>query len=409
MPSRRTSSSGQLPFNTFNAGPAYNDIGGPAPVLFSSTAALTTTAGPCAGPSIPVPHSGLCAPPVFSNFGATDIFTVDQHIRTPYIQNYNLNIQQQLASGVMLQIGYVGSAGRKLFRFRDLNQSVGGGPLPYPDFVYINQFESTAVSNYNGLQTSLRLRSHGLTSDVNYTWSHSIDNASDGQDFVPNASQPDNSFNTANERASSNFDTRQRLSWNFVYEFPSASHHKLLLSGWMLNGILSMQTGQPVNVNYLFEGDFNGSDEFFGRPDVVGDPKRRAYIFRMPFSTQLLLPSHAPGMRPRAPASPALSTSAISAEMHSPGLRSSSSISRWPRTPNHRSGPMQWRVDFFNIFNHPNFSNPLLPAFAVDFLNGSLRKQRPRHRLHPDHGDSGCRQRESVPRRRRSAQPSTRS
>ena len=218
---------GQLPFNTFNAGPAYNDIGGPAPILFSSTAALATTAGPCAAPAIPIPNSSLCAPPVFSNFGATDVFTVDQHIRTPYIQNYNLNIQQQLASGIVLQIGYIGSAGRKLFRYRDVNQSVGGGPVPYPDFVYINQFESTANSNYNALQTTLRLRTHGLTSNVNYTWSHSIDTASDGQDFVPNASQPDNSFNVRNERASSNFDTRQRLSWNFVYEFPRASHHQL--------------------------------------------------------------------------------------------------------------------------------------------------------------------------------------
>src|SRR5204863_2413600 len=77
---------GQLPWNTFNPGPAYNDIGGPAPVLFSGTAALAGTPGPCAGPAIPIPNTTSCAPPVFSNFGASDIFTVDQRIRTPYIQ-----------------------------------------------------------------------------------------------------------------------------------------------------------------------------------------------------------------------------------------------------------------------------------------------------------------------------------
>ena len=97
-----------------------------------------------------------CAPPVFSGFSASDIFTVDQKIRTPYIQNYNFNVQQQLGPGMALQIGYVGSSGHKLFRYRDLNQSIGGGSLPYPDFVYINQFESSAKSNYNGLQLSLR-------------------------------------------------------------------------------------------------------------------------------------------------------------------------------------------------------------------------------------------------------------
>jgi hypothetical protein len=297
---------------------------------------------------------------------------VDQHIRTPYVQNYNFNVQQQLLSGAVLQVSYVGSAGRKLFRFRDLNQSVGGGPLPYPDFVYINQFESTATSNYNGLQASLRLRTRGLTSDVNYTWSHSIDTASDGQDFVPNASQPDNSFNVRNERANSNFDTRQRFSWNFVYEFPGSATHKLLLSGWMLNGVLTMQTGQPVNVNYLFEGDFNGSDEFFGRPDVVGDPFAGRHLpntflnasaFAVPCTWD---PS---------------AGSCVSGTQHFGNLGRNAftgptfkqfDFSLAKNTALREGLSMQLRVDFFNVFNHPNFSNPLLPAFAVDFLNGSL-------------------------------------
>ncbi len=362
---------GQLPFNTFNAGPAYNDIGGPAPVLFSSTAALATTAGPCSAPAIPVPHSSLCAPPVFSNFAATDVFTVDQHIRTPYIQNYNLNVQQQLASGVVLQIGYVGSAGRKLFRYRDVNQSVGGGPVPFPDFVYINQFESTANSDYNGLQTSLRLRTRGLTSNVNYSWSHSIDTASDGLDFVPNASQPDNSFNVRNERASSNFDTRHRFSWNFVYAFPRFSHHQILLSGWTLNGILSIQTGQPVNVNYLFEGDFNGSGEYYGRPDLVGDPKAgrqlpNAFLNAEAFAVPCTWDASAGDCAPGTQHFGNLGRNAFTG----PSFRQFD-FSVVKNTRLREGLSMQWRADLFNVFNHPNFSNPLLPAFSVDFLNGS--------------------------------------
>lgn len=362
---------GQLPWNTFNAGPAYNDIGGSDPILFSSTASLNTIAGRCVEPAIPVPNSNLCAPPVFSDFRATDVFTVDQHIRTPYIQNYNLNIQQQLASGVVLQIGYIGSAGRKLFRYRDVNQSVGGGAVPYPDFVYINQFESTTNSSYNGLQTTLRLRTHGLTSNVNYTWSHSIDTASDGQDFVPNASQPDNSYNARNERANSNFDTRQRLTWNFVYELPGATHHKLLLLGWTLNGVLSVQTGQPVNVNYLFEGDFNGSGEYFGRPDVVGDPKAGRHLpnaflnaeaFAVPCAWDAATGACVTGTQHFGN----LGRNAF----HGPSFKQFDfSVAKNTRLRENLS--MQWRVDFFNIFNHSNFSNPLLPGFAVDFLNGS--------------------------------------
>src|SRR5207245_10280421 len=47
---------------------------------------------------------------------------------------------------------------------------------------------------------------------------------------------------------------------------------KTIGSGWSLNGVLALAAGQPFNVNYLFEGDFNGSGEFFGRPDLVGNP-----------------------------------------------------------------------------------------------------------------------------------------
>jgi hypothetical protein len=369
---------GQLPFNTFNTGPAYNDLGGSAPVLFSSTASIATTPGPCSGGAVAVPNTKRCAPPVFSGFSASDVFTVDQGVRTPYIQNYNFNVQQQLTPGIAIQVGYVGSAGRKLFRYRDINQSVGGGPVAYPDFVYINQFESTATSNYNSLQTNLRFKTHGLTSTVNYVWSHSIDTASDGTDFVPNAAQPDNSFRADRERAASNFDVRQRLSWNFLYDLPQPRRHKKLLGGWAVNGVLAVQTGMPVNVNYLFEGDFNGSGEYFGRPDVVGNPVANrhspdaflnASAFAVPCSWD------------------AVAGGCVAGTQHFGSLGRNAFVgptfknfdfSIAKNTQLREALKMQFRVDFFNILNHPNFSNPMLPNFAVDFLNGSLPDNRGR-------------------------------
>src|SRR4030095_12795047 len=172
-----------------------------------------------------------------------------------------------------LRLGYVGSLGRGLFRYRDINQlDPATGEAPYPDFVYINQFESTATSTYHALQSVLKLSAWpGLTSTLNYTWSHSIDNASDGQDYVPNAAQPDPPTNPEGEKASSNFDVRHRLTWFWSYDLGSRDA-KGLLGGWAVHGVVTLATGMPVNVNYLFEDDFNGSGEFFGRPDLVGDP-----------------------------------------------------------------------------------------------------------------------------------------
>ena len=77
---------------------------------------------------------------------------------------------------------------------------------------------------------------HGVTSTLNYTWAHSIDTASDGLDFVPNASQPDDSFNPHAERASSNFDVRQRVQWYWTYNLPKASEARMdrrwMVAGW---------------------------------------------------------------------------------------------------------------------------------------------------------------------------------
>src|SRR5262249_22991230 len=136
---------GQLPFNTFNPGPAYNDIGfsfSPVPVLQSGQPVYTDF-----GVALPVRE------------GVPDVFTVDQNLRTPYIQIYNANVQQRLGPSAAIKIGYVGPLARRLFPFRDINQPHPAvGVYPFPDYLYINQFESTATSHYNALQAVLKLR-----------------------------------------------------------------------------------------------------------------------------------------------------------------------------------------------------------------------------------------------------------
>jgi hypothetical protein len=199
---------GQVPYNAATPGSAYNNIG-PRPILSNGSVAPQIVAGQ----------------PVFSGFGASsNVFAVDQHLPTPYMFNYNLNVQQQLGKAAVLQVGYVGSEGHHLFRFRDINQLVTptSASLPYPNFGYINYLETSANSVYNSLQAQLRIRDiHGLASTVNYNYSHSIDNASDGTDFEPNASQPNNSYRVDLERGNSNFDVRHRFTWMLDYKLPS--------------------------------------------------------------------------------------------------------------------------------------------------------------------------------------------
>jgi len=401
---------GHLPFNSFyDPGPAYSGFGpNPISVAQARTFALGS----------------------FNVFGfaspMSDRFGVDQHLRTPYMENYNLNLQQQIARKMTLQVSYVGSQGHKLLRFRDLNQpalamiqaydyhvvtdSLGnviqGGCCTPGVFTgggtYYNFEEASGNSIYNSLQTSYHIDNwHGFSTTFNYTWSHSIDDSSDGEDYVPNAAQPDNSqaVNRFN-RGNSNFDVRNRIAWNFVYELPNApgSSWKLIRNGWGVSGTVTVQAGQPFHLNYNFEDDYNGTGEFFARPDVVAplvyhrsDPRNYLQL------TSFAVPCTLDGLGTSAgncisvdPAHPdstgafcdgtvvpftSMNTGGCKNTMHFGSLGRNSLIgphfrqfdfSIFKKTQLTERLNMELRFEGYNVLNHPNFANPYLPNFIAD-------------------------------------------
>src|SRR3984885_4083573 len=385
---------GQLAYNTDNTGPAYNPIG-PNPVFI--TYDVNT---PVLQPGVPVFVPSSVMPGTASS---TDAFTVSRNLRTPYVYNYNLNIQQQLLPNTVLQVGYVGSLGRKLFYFRDINQPTHaeittidefcgftatisrgtpqcpGAPIvgfttplsplaPNPPF-FVNEIETGANSNYNSLQVSLTQRNwHRFNNQISYTWSHSIDTASDGQDYVPNASQPNDSTNPSSNKGPSNFDVRNRFVMSSVYDFPKIDRLKKFGEGWSVSGILTFMSGHPFNLNYNFEGDFDGSGEGFGRPDVVapihynyGDPAN--FLDLSSFAVPCTLSGGT------------ADTNCVPGTRHfgdegrnsllGPDYRNLDfAISKM--TPIGERFKLEFRADFYNIANHPNFASPLLPAFFAD-------------------------------------------
>ena len=378
---------GHLPYPPFfDPGPAYNPVG-PAQV-------------------IPAANTGpiVAGQPVFSASGCSnvecDIFTVDRHIHTPYMENYNVNLQQQLANKVVLQVTYAGSQGHHLFQFVDVNQPSQatitasdlangvisyGVPRPFPFQApyypfYIMREQSTAKSNYNALQTSLRVNQwHGITSIVNYAWSHSQDTASDGEDFVPNAAQPYDSTRPNLDYGNSNFDIRNRFTWVFSYELPNQGSSRLR-NGWGFASTVTLQTGQPFQMNYNFESDFSGAGEGIDRPDVVGpivyhknDPRNFIDLssFAVPCTVTVATGS---------------ASDCVPGTRHFGNERRNSligpSYKNWDLaiykdTVITERLKMQLRAEFFNIVNHPNFANPFLPLFIADpaqngfALNGS--------------------------------------
>jgi hypothetical protein len=363
---------GHLPWNCiFCPGPAYPGLG-PNALATGSVSGGVLTSGT----------------PVYSGYGAEgDFFGVDPKVRTPYIQNFNLNLQQQLGSKAMFQIGYVGAKGTKLFQFLDINQptqaqitaadlgcncinSYGVPRTVAPGLFYYNQEKSSANSMYHALQTSLRTNKwHGLTTQANFVWSHSIDTASDLEDFEPNQAQPQNSAFPQGDRGNSSFDIRKRFTWNFVYQFPKSAHMQKLTSGWGLDGILNLQDGQPWHLNYEFQGDYSGAGEGFDRPDVVGPIQYSSN----PATFLNLAAFAAPCTwgNPTNDGSPDESN-CIPGTRHFGNLGRNSlkgpsfkefNFSLFKNTTLSEHVNLELRAEFFNILNHPNFSSPLLPNF----------------------------------------------
>ncbi|HKP12341.1 MAG TPA: hypothetical protein VJZ91_09535, partial [Blastocatellia bacterium] len=192
---------------------------------------------------------------------------------------------------------------------------------------------------------------------------------SDGQDYVANATQPDNSFRTDLERGNSNFDVRHRFTWTWTYQVPNWwKRHPRVGDGWQLNGIVTLRTGAPFHVN-LFD-DYNGTGEFFPRPDIVGDPYAGA---RAPDNFLNLSAFKVPCTLD--PSGDGSAASCIPGTQHFGSLGRNSlkgpgysnfDFSIFKTTPITERVRVQLRAEIFNIFNHPNFSSPLLPGFSAD-------------------------------------------
>ncbi len=287
-------------------------------------------------------------------------------LRTPYVQHWNVTLQQKLGAQRMVEVGYVASKGTKLLAARDINQPAAS-PLipnfrPLPQFDDINLVESRANSTYHSLQARFQQRhDFGLTMLISYTLGKSLDDASN---FFPSAGDPNfpqDSHNVAAERARSNFDVRQRLVLSYAYDFPFGRGQRYLagggwagalLGGWQTYGIVTLQTGRPFTVALLPELDNSNTGRSilgFGandRPNLVGDPT---------------LANPAPGLwfNPAAFALPPFGTFGNAGRnlLDGPGLRTWN-VSLLKNINLREAADLQFRTEFFNVFNHPNLDLP---------------------------------------------------
>lgn len=233
---------------------------------FVAAADLPTVAQPTGGPGVPNAYIRL---PLIT--GATGLnpnrltrTIVGDDFRSPYYQQYSLEMQRELSTNMILRIGYVGTKGTALFQTLDGNpRRIGTATCTESDADtcrvlqtrgIIRHRANAASSIYHSMQVSLEKRlSRGFSAGAHYTWSAFIDTAS--EIFNPSGAEvavSQDSFNRSTERARSSFDRPHRLTGNFVYELPFqrdqngfAGH---VLGGWQVNSFFTFQSGSPFTV-----------------------------------------------------------------------------------------------------------------------------------------------------------------
>jgi hypothetical protein len=326
-----------------------------------------------------------------------NIMAVDPNLKTPYVQAWNFGITHAFTNNLSLEAEYVGSHGSRLTGFRDLNQPDSAGVQPFatqfPYLGFIDQLSNDGWSNYNGLQTTLTQRPwHGFSYTLGYSYSHGLDNGSlNRQGFLPQQST-----NPALEYASGDFDIRHRFTFTTSYDLPSIKGHAQMLEGWKLNAIITLQSGQPWTVwDTTNNFDVGGSGDNNYRWDFSGNPadfkSQGANSIPYCIGGTCTITSGVTGQSTTLSNSATLwancqAKAAPNANLAGLGCFAEGNSVMTPPAPG-TFGDMgrnifrdtgfrnvdfsvfksftfserfsaQFRVEFFNIFNHPNYANP---------------------------------------------------
>lgn len=285
-------------------------------------------------------------------------FGADPRNKIPYSMEYNAGIEQQFAKSFVLDVDYVGSVSRHQFIQPSANTALtpGPGPVgprePYPAYGGSFSFdENVGNASYNALQVKLQKSlSSGLSFLASYTWSKALDIQSEGQ-----SGSIETIYDLRRDWGPSDFNRTQMFVFNSIYQLPVGEGKKYLsnangfvrtlLGNWNLGGILTMNSGQPYRI--VAGGDIANVGGGSQRAQVVGDPNAGFTQSRLEWFNTAAFALPAPytfGNEGRN-------------NLTGPPLKNLDFIAYKDFLFTERLR-LQFRSEFFNIFNHANFGLP---------------------------------------------------
>jgi len=315
--------------------------------------------------------------------GSIQPFTVGTE-RTPYMQQWNMNIERELRGHMLLTVGYLGSKGTDLLRRTNYQQGPNilvtdpANPTPlaqrvaYPNFspTVILGTENAASSTYHGFIASLERRySNGMAFLMSYTFSKSLDDASSSSNFSGSPSNAQCRCDLRGGKGPSAFDIQQRFVVSYSYELPFGKGKRFLNSnnvldmvvgGWQLNGIGALQSGPPFQINTSGDNANIGTGAGSSnnqRPNVVGDQfggiDQSASILNRGVNPGTFYFNSAAFAMP-----PIYRLGNLGRNtMFGPGS-ANWDMSLFKNVPIHERISLQFRSEFFDIFNQNTFGVP---------------------------------------------------
>ena len=306
-------------------------------------------------------------------------------IHTPLTRSYNVNLQWEVAPRMVLEAAYVGSSSINLTDYNhNYNTALFASPsnpvngittttvanrdlrVPYLGFTAagLQGAAEDGISNYNSLQLTLRKQlTHGISFQAAYTYSK---NLSDIVDWTANSN---NASNLAQQYGPTNFNRPQRLVVNYSWDLPFNSRKGLtgaVLGGWNISGVTTIQSGTPLILidergGTAYVPSTNNDSLGYSRPQLC--PGVNYGQIASPGGIESRLNGYWSASAFCAP--PVIGSDGIATAYGDAGV----GIMRGPGQFNfdaallktahiRESILMQFRAEFYNLFNHPQFSNP---------------------------------------------------
>ena len=374
------------PYYTGQGGPLQTPISAP-PYLQTPQISTPNFADPYNGQS---PFNGGFAQPM-------TLLTLDPHLRLPYAQDWNLNIEHAFGNDWLLQVGYVGTKGTKLPRFIEANPTVYDPALSYQNnvklsdqrrlysgctvaqpspctFSSVGEISGMANSSYNALQMSLKKRfTHGVSALISYTFSKTLDDASTfnitgsaSQSVAGENDLAQNPFDVRAEYGRSMFDARHRFVASYQWDLPWFQHpqnwYGYVLGNWQVNGITTLMSNTPFTVydsnNPSAQGSAPEISGFFSsRPNQVGSPNLGSCVNPDGSTTPVRTANCWFNTGAFAPAGQGQFGNVGRNTLDGPAFQEWD-FSALKMIPVHERMSLQFRAEFFNIFNNVNFRLP---------------------------------------------------